>query len=55
MNNPIGHFFERAADEPSALHFYYTTSSAICQAFFIRHFAQRIFPKRKRLISQPQL
>jgi hypothetical protein len=55
MNNPIGHFFERAADEPSAPHFYYTTSSAICQAFFIRHFAQRIFPKRKRLISQPQL
>jgi hypothetical protein len=44
MNNPMGLFFERAADDPSAPNFHYTTSPAICQAFFIRHFAQRIFP-----------
>jgi hypothetical protein len=51
MNNPMG-LFERAADDPSAPLFHYTTSPAICQAFFIRHFAQRIFPKGKILSVQ---
>jgi hypothetical protein len=54
-NNPHPFNFERGADEPSAPFFHYITSSAICQAFFIRRFAQRVFPKGKRLISQPQL